>query len=69
MAFQIALVYSKACEKELKDMGFKKQTVYMKHAPGFTTKESKDLGDSEFFKMQNTPWQFVTTSYWGAGPD
>ena len=35
---------------------------------GFTEKEKAE-GDREFFHMKRKPFQFVTTSYWGAGPE
>ena len=68
MGIQIALVWSKDTEKELIKMGFKKREVYTKPAPiSINTEEEKIAGDNEFFKMQYTPYQFVTTSWWGAG--
>lgn len=69
MAFQIALAWSKETSKELEEMGFRKTEVYIKNAPGVTTEESKKLGDREFFRMKHPPYQFVTTSYWGAGSE
>ncbi len=63
MGFQVAFAYSNESEKELKKMGFTKETVYMRH----TSKKKKE-GDSEFFRMRSTPWQFCTTEFWGAGP-
>lgn len=70
MAIQIAFVWHEACEKELVEMGFAKSTVYTKMvAGGGTTEEQKVAGDHEFFTMSNTPHQFVTTSWWGAGPE
>ena len=70
MAIQIALVWSPECEKELKQLGFKETKVYIKNVDGCaSSKEQKALGDSQFFQMKHTPFQFVTTSWWGAGPD
>lgn len=69
MGIQIALAWSKDCEKELKEMGFEKKEVYIKSAPAGTTKESNKKGDAEFFKMNRSPYQFVTTSFWGACAD
>jgi hypothetical protein len=34
---------------------------------GKNSKEETEKGDSDFFNMKNPPFQFVTTSYWGAG--
>lgn len=70
MGIQIALAWSKECEQELIKMGFKKQIVYTKSPPlSNNSKEEKMLGDREFFNMNNSPYQFVTTSWWGAGPE
>ena len=69
MSIQIALAWNEECEKELKRMGFRKQEVYLKQAPPGMTKESNSAGDREFFSMKAKPFQFVTTSYWGAGPE
>ena len=63
MPFQVAFAYSEESKKELKKMGFTKETVYMRH-----TSLKKGAGDSEFFSMRARPWQFCTTDYWGAGP-
>ena len=68
MSIQIALEWSKDCEKELIAMGFEKRTVYTKQAPFGMTKDSNDKGDDEFFGMINRPFQFITASWWGAGP-
>lgn len=67
MAYQIALAFSKETAEELEKMGFTREEVYIKTAPGGTTGESKREGDREFFAMKYPPYQFVTTSYWGAG--
>jgi len=69
MGYQIALAWSKKCEEELIEMGFRKTEIYMKLAPSGMTKESNEKGDSEFFDMKHSPFQFITTSYWGAMPD
>lgn len=70
MALQIALAFSQETEAELKNMGFEKKEVYVKLARGGTdTKSEIEAGDREFFHMDNIPYQFVTTSWWGAGPD
>lgn len=70
MAIQIALAWSPECEQELKNNGFKKQGVYIKHVKGGgTTREQVGRGDHEFFSMKAKPFQFVTTSWWGAGGD
>ena len=69
MAIQIALAWSPECEKELKQLGFKKTSVYIKDVEGgATSKEQEHRGDSQFFQMKHSPFQFVTTSWWGAGP-
>jgi hypothetical protein len=26
-------------------------------------------GDAEFYRMKRPPYQFITTDYWGMGPD
>lgn len=69
MPYQIAFAYSKECEKELIKKGFKKTEVYIKSFSG--TKPNSDIackeGDSDFFRMESTPYQFITTSWWGAG--
>jgi len=70
MSIQIALAWSPECEEELKRMCFVKHEVYIKHVgSGGTTDEQKKAGDAEFFRMRHKPFQFVTTSWWGAGPD
>ena len=70
MALQIALSWSKPCEQELKKLGFRKRTVYMKHVEGGgTTKQEVEKGDGQFFAMSVPPNQFVTTSWWGAGTE
>jgi len=71
MPIQIALAWSKKCEKELTERGFEKREVYIKDAPfsGKTSKEDCRLGDSELFEMKHSPFQFITTSWWGAAPD
>ena len=70
MAIQIALCFSPECEEELIEMGFKKIEHYVKRVEkAGNTKEQVEEGDSEFFHMTNKPFQFVTTSWWGAGPD
>ena len=71
MAYQIALAYSKECEQELLEKGFEKREVYIRSAPSpgvstDVTKREIELGDSDFFKMRHKPFQFVTTSWWGA---
>ncbi len=67
---QIALAYSPACEVELQKLGFEQRVVYVKPAPSdFSNPNSAKLGDREFFGMSQPPFQFVTTSYWGAGAD
>ncbi len=69
MPIQIALAWNNHSEKELIEMGFKKQEVYTKQAPsGKNSDEAEKKGDSEFFSMAYPPFQFVTTSWWGAGP-
>ncbi|MDY6896286.1 MAG: hypothetical protein SVO01_12860 [Thermotogota bacterium] len=70
MRIQIALAWSDKCEKEMIEMGFTKREVYVKSPPfGLTTQEQISAGDSEFYMMENPPDQFVTTSWWGAGPE
>jgi len=70
MGVQIALAWSESCEEELIAKGFKKADVYMKPAPvAGNTKEQNHKGDADFMSMRYKPYQFVTTSWWGAGPD
>lgn len=70
MALQIAICWSDECEKELIAKGFVKETYYVKDAPhAKNSKEECELGDSDFFRMAHSPYQFVTTSFWGAGVD
>lgn len=68
MGFQIAFAWSEETEAELKANGFEKREVYIKTAPPGTTAESNEKGNAEFFRMKRPPFQFITTSYWGAGP-
>ena len=69
MGYQIVFAWSEESAVELESMGFKKQEVYMKNAPGGITEEEKEKGDAEFFHMESKPFQFATTSYWGVGFD
>jgi hypothetical protein len=70
VAIQIALAWNADCEKELKELGFEKMEVYVKTvATGATTARQVAAGDSAFFRMRNKPFQFVTTSWWGAGQE
>ena len=70
MAKQIALSWSEKCETELLSKGFVKEEVYIKYVnSGVTTKEQVEIGDADFFDMKHSPFQFVTTSWWGAMPD
>lgn len=67
MGYQIVFMWSDKSAVELESMGFKKQEVFIKEAPCGMTEESNKKGDAEFFRMENKPYQFVTTSYWGMG--
>ena len=71
MGIQIVLAWSEDCEKELIQMGFEKQEVYTKTPPfAGNSDEEKKVGDAEIFGMKHLPYQFVTTSWWGAmNPD
>jgi hypothetical protein len=70
MPFQIAIAFSKDCEKELKEKGFEKQEVYIKHfSKGHSDSQMIKNGDKDFFAMQHKPYQFLTSNFWGAGPD
>ena len=70
MSFQIAFAWSPECEAELKSKGFRKREVYIKYFDaGGTSEETKKAGDHDFFRMKCIPFQFTTTSWWGAGPD
>ena len=61
--YQIALAYSKKCEEELKKKGFHKQEVYINYCC------DKKEGESDFWGMKFKPFQFLVSSFWGAGPD
>lgn len=67
MPLQIVLAWNGDCEKELLEKGFTKREIYVKE---FSTGETSDVdcekGDSDIFKMRHKPYQFKTTSYWGA---
>jgi hypothetical protein len=67
MAYQIALAFSKETAEELEKMGFTKQEVYIKDAPGGTTKVSKREGDQEFFAMKYPPYQICYHVLLGSG--
>jgi len=70
MPFQIALAWSDECERELLAKGFKKREVYVRDFYGECSTNSDvacKAGDSDFFRMKYPPFQFITTSYWGAG--
>lgn len=70
MAIKIALAWSKECENELIASGFKKREVYISDdVPGKNTEEQISNGDLQFYNMKNPPFQFVTTSWWGAAMD
>lgn len=77
MPVQIALSWSDDCEKELISMGFEKKEVYIKYygdSKGCGEHEAisdacNRNGDHEFFSMKHSPYQFITTSWWGAGID
>lgn len=76
MGIQIAIAFSEQTARELETMGFVKKEVYIKQAPAVDrvpegnnySAAEKSAGDAEFFGMQSIPYQFVTTSFWGAGP-
>ncbi len=70
MSYQIAFVWSPDCEEELKKKGFIKQEVYIKNFhEGPNSEETNKNGDNDFFRMKHKPFQFVTTSWWGAQSD
>ena len=70
MAIQIVLSHSKESEEELIKMGFNKTEVYTKLVDGGgNTDEQIKIGDTEFFSMKNKPYQFLTSSWWGASVD
>lgn len=67
MPYQVVFAWSKDCEKELISNGFEKAEVYLKVAPDArNSNESIKKGDAQFFAMRSKPYQFVTTSFWGA---
>jgi len=72
MPLQIAFCWSPECEAELQAKGFKKEEVYIKNFsyPGVSNSiDTCKQGDADFFRMAHKPYQFVTTSWWGAGRD
>ena len=70
MPKQIAFAWSKESEKELIKKGFEKEEVYTKiYFEGKDSDEAEKNGDNDFFDMKNKPYQFITTSWWGARYD
>ena len=71
MPYQIVFAASEESELELLKKGFKKESVWIKSFQGSETDSEKtcEEGDADFFKMENKPYQFVTTSFWGACVD
>ena len=77
MPYQIALAWNDDCEKELIEKGFEKKEVYIKsYGNSEGRKEGEAIsdvcernGDHDFFSMKHKPYQFVTTSWWGAGSE
>lgn len=75
MSVQIVFAWNEACEQELLRMGFEKKEVYIKSAPippdgeGSYTERQNKAGDAQIFQMDHKPFQFITTSWWGAGPE
>ena len=71
MSVRIAMAWSPECEKELIANGFRKIEVYanFESVGGITSDEQKESGDHAFFNMKHSPYQFFTSSWWGASPD
>lgn len=69
MGYRIAFEWDKECEKELIEKGFKKREVYIKYDSKGPTDIDNEAGNAEFFAMKNKPFQFITTSWWGACVD
>jgi hypothetical protein len=72
MPIQIALAWNDETEKELREKGFRKREVYVKdfYAPNCANSDEMcEKGNSDFFRMNRPPYQFITTSWWGAGND
>ena len=71
MPYQVAFLWSNESEAELLQKGFRKTEIYVRECPHFQgckdSEESCKKGDSDFFSMNHPPFQFKTTSYWGAG--
>lgn len=64
MPYAIIFIPQEGSEAEMEKLGFKKRTVWMKDAHF-----DKSKAEREIFDMKQTPYQFVVTSYWGAGRD
>jgi hypothetical protein len=65
----IVLAASEECQDELRELGFKQETVWMRDAPGTTTDDQKQKGESLVFGMKRKPFMFLVSSWWGMGPD
>lgn len=68
MSIIIVLAASEESEKELVEMGFTKREVWTKPAPGITTPDQKVKGEALMWRMKHIPFQFLVSSWWGAGP-
>ena len=67
MAIQVALNWNDDTEKELLELGFEKQEVYIKTVDrGDSAGEKKRIGDGQFLGMRFPPSKFFTTCCWGS---
>jgi hypothetical protein len=66
----IVLAASEESKAELKEMGFKEQTVLVHYSLAVDSDQAKEKAKSEsrMFAMRDVPFMFTTTSWWGAGP-
>lgn len=68
MGFDVIFAYAKEDEEKLLAEGFRKEEVLIR-----TPLESKEKAESNLFSMIRRTgtrvYQFVHTSYWGAGND
>jgi hypothetical protein len=67
---QISLCHSDECKAELLKLGFKEETVMLRHNGVQSTDENKKALERVFFVMQNKPYQFLVADFWGVcNPD
>lgn len=66
---QIALAWNPESEKELLELGFKKDQAFLKFIELLPLEENLNMGDREIFGLDKTiiPYQFVTVGYYISG--